>query len=88
MEKRSLLLVADPNNVQEVLNNLQTVSRTTSPVTAIVLTYEDEVKEIIGIPVVTALNDAAEYICREWVDEAMLASEKPTDEMEQLAFQS
>ena len=87
LKKRSLLLVADTANVQEVINNLQTVAQAASPVTAIVLTDGEAGGEINGIPVVTVLEDAAEYICREWVDEVMIASAKAANEMEPLTFQ-
>lgn len=87
LKKRSLLLVADKDNVREVLKNLQTVAQTSSPVTAIVLTDGEADSEINGIPVVAVLEEAAEYICREWVDEVMLASKKALDEMELLTFQ-
>lgn len=87
LKKRSLLLITDVNRVQEILENLQPVASTISPVTAIVLTDGESGNEVNGIPVVAALEDVAEYICREWVDEVMIASEKALDQMDLLAFQ-
>ena len=87
LEKHSLLLVADADNVKEVIANLQPVGQSVSPVTAIVLTDGEVGSEIDGIPVVTMLEDTAEYICRDWVDEVMIASEKAEEEMDLLAFQ-
>ncbi len=87
LTKRSLLLVTDTDKVQEVLNNLQTVVQPAGPVTAIVLADGEAGGEINGIPVVTSLEEAAEYICREWVDEVLLASEKDAEAMDLLAFQ-
>ena len=88
VEKHSLLLVADEANVYEVLNNLQMNGQQSKSVTAIVLAdCVASGTEIAGIPVVAGLEDAAEYICREWVDEVFVASEKAAAQMEVLAFQ-
>ena len=86
--KRSLLLVADEENIQEVLSNLQTAAQPNSTITGIVLADTDAVgSEIQGIPVVAALEDAAEYICREWVDQVLIATEKEVDQVAVLGMQ-
>ena len=88
VEKRSLLLVADADNVQDVLMNLQMEAQQVNPVTAIVLTACDVFPcEINGIPVVAKMDEAAEYICREWVDEVLIASEKEADQAARLGMQ-
>ena len=88
IKNRSLLLVADESNVREVLENLRTAPNQVNSVTSIVLTNCDAVgTEIDGIPVTSTLEDAAEYICREWVDEVMIASEDAVEQADLLELQ-
>ena len=88
MENRSLMLIADEENVHEVLVNAETDPQQARQITSIILTDGDAVGgEIGGIPVVAKLEDAADYICRKWVDEVLIASEKFGSDVERLATQ-
>ena len=70
-EKRSMILVCAEQDVETVLSrsNLEDEAE----FSGVVLTDRDAAGETVcGLPVVAALSDAAQYICREWVDEVFL----------------
>ena len=76
--KAAMVLVADEEQVPKVLKKV----RTTDDViyTGIVLSNRDGTgEEINGVPVVASLGTAADYICREWVDEVFVYPAQLTD---------
>lgn len=70
-KKRSMLLVSDENHISEVLAHVSDQDHFSY--SAVVLTNRDGTDEIInGLQVVSNLRNAADYICREWVDEVFI----------------
>ena len=68
---RTMLLVADESNVQSILRRSNAYEEMT--ITGVVLLNRDaEGETICGLPIVANLDDAAMYICREWVDEVFI----------------
>ena len=67
-EKRSMILVCAERDVITVLARTNTEDE--AGFAGVVLTDRDAAGEnVFGLPVVASLSDAAQYICREWVDE-------------------
>ena len=70
-KKRSMLLVTDESHIAEVLANVSDQDPFTY--SGVVLTNRDGTGEKIrGLKVVANLRKAADYICREWVDEVFI----------------
>ncbi len=70
-KKASMLLVADEQNVEEILDKAAPTDG--MEYTGIVLINRNGTgEEIGGIPVVAGMDDASDYICREWVDEVFI----------------
>ena len=66
--KNSMILVANEGVVEEVLRSGAPTDE--ARIIGVVLTDRDaEGESIAGLPVVANLDNAAQYICREWVDE-------------------
>ena len=66
--KNSMILVADEEAVEQVVANSAPADET--KIIGVVLTDRDaEGETVAGMPVVANLDNAAQYICREWVDE-------------------
>lgn len=85
VESRSLLLVTEAAKAPGMLDNLQLVGQM---VTALILTDGTaEQGDVSGVPVVAALDDAAEYICRTWVDEVLIASSEAEEQTRLLSEQ-
>ena len=76
--KASMILVADEKQAPEILRR----GNETNDVEykGIVLSNRDGTGEMIeGVPVVASLENAADYICREWVDEVFVYPVHLTD---------
>ena len=70
-EKRSMILVCAERDVETVLS--RSSSEDEAGFSGVVLTDRNATGETVcGLPVVAGLSDAAQYICREWVDEVFL----------------
>ena len=71
--RKSLVLITTRNRVEKVLPLIQKTNYGDFKITGVIL-MEEEVKEkeFDGIPVVSDRAGAAEYICRDWVDEVFL----------------
>ena len=66
-----MILVIDEANISTFLARSSTTEET--EVVGLVLTNRDAAGETVcGIPVVANMDDAAMYICREWVDEVFV----------------
>ena len=76
--KNTMILVADEASVEKVLKHSTALDD--FRFSGIVLSNRDGSGETIhGIKVVSALETAADYICREWVDEVFVYPEHLTD---------
>lgn len=67
-KKRSMLAVLKSENAQEMVGRLLKQPAEAYILKGIVLDRQTEKKEILGIPVVAAIEDVSDYICREWID--------------------
>ena len=76
--KASMILVADEKQVPEILANISAADYV--EYSGLVLSNRDGTGEIIkGVPVVGSLKTAADYICREKVDEVFIYPAHLTD---------
>ena len=76
--RRVLFLISDAQSVQPVLRQLQTDPLESFVVSGIVLVDRDAKGETVeGIPVTANLDEAAQYICREWIDEVLISVADP-----------
>ena len=76
--KASVVLVADEKQIPEILSHLKPTDDIRY--TGIVLSNRDGTgEEISGISVVSGLENAADYVCREWVDEVFIYPAHLTD---------
>ena len=72
--KSTMVVVADEDLVESLLSDMSPFGD--FDITGIVLTGRDGEGEIIaGIPVVGSMTNAAQYICREWVDEVFVCTD-------------
>lgn len=68
MDKRTMLVVSTPDRAEEILNRLKQDEISDYQIVGVVLTKQNGAESINGYPVVAALEQAADYICREWID--------------------
>ncbi len=72
--RRVIFLIADSKSVDPVLDQFQSYPLETFSITGIVLVDRDAQGERIrDIPVAANLDGAAQYICREWIDEVYIS---------------
>ena len=87
-EKRSILVVSSENTAASIVKNLVGNMNDSMRVAGIVLTDRDGTGEVIAdIQVVANLDDAARYICREWIDEVFLDDAHHTEKTAKLSRQ-
>ena len=68
--QRPILIVTDSANTLEILERMRQYSFIRFNLVGLVLADRDaKGEEIEGVPVVANLDDAADFLCREWVDE-------------------
>ena len=78
LDKRSMLLVADKDQVREVLERFKTYLGGTINISGIVLADSDvSGGKIEGVPIVCSLLNAPKYICREWIDDVYVCTMTP-----------
>lgn len=71
--KDSLLIITDNAHASESIEHVRKIYGMFH-IAGVILTDEDKTGEDIdGIPVVTSVENAAEYVCRAWVDEVFVA---------------
>ncbi len=76
--KSAMVLVAEEKQVPEILARVRSVDDVVY--SGIILSNRDGTdEEIDGVPVVASLETAADYICREWVDEVFVYPAQLTD---------
>ncbi len=69
---RSLLIFTEEKYAAEIIGDIQNDPLNTCSLRGIVLSDECGVTDVSGVPVVADLENAADFICREWVDEILL----------------
>lgn len=70
---RAVLLVADEASARDIMARFKAHPLENIGLRGLVLVDRDAVGEVIdGVPVVANLSDAAQYICREWIDEVYI----------------
>ena len=78
--KRSMLVVAAPDNAETILQRLGSDHLADFRITGLVLTEKSDQESVCGIPIVAEMDSAADFIVREWVDsvyiDAPLTNEK------------
>ena len=73
-KKRIMLLIADEESAQATIERIQKHTVEGISLSGLVLIERDAAGEsVAGLPVVTNIGDAAQYICREWIDEVYIA---------------
>jgi exopolysaccharide biosynthesis polyprenyl glycosylphosphotransferase len=74
--KRSLVIVSDrPDHIRNLILQLLERNYGEYTISGVILANKDEVEpgeQIEGIPIVAGREGAAEYLCRDWVDEVLL----------------
>lgn len=76
--KSTMILVADEHSVKKILKKASAMDD--FQYSGLILSNRDGTGETIqGIKVVSGLDNAADYICREWVDEVFVYPEHLTD---------
>jgi len=74
--RRVMLLISDQASAQETVERIQKFPMEGIKLRGLVLIERDAVGEIVaGLPVVANMDDVAQYICREWIDEVYFAVE-------------
>ena len=77
VKQRSMLVVADEAQAEQIIRNLERKANKFFTVTGVVIAGRDaEGESVAGVKVVANLAGAAEYVCREWIDEVFLSVEK------------
>ncbi len=72
-EARAMIVVTTSGIADKVLNTLKNNAIGTFKISGVVIVDKNLTgKKIKGIPVVAGVKDAADYICREWVDEVFV----------------
>ncbi len=67
-KKGRMLVVVTPENAEAILKRLSSDKLADYLITGVVLTEKSDSQTIGGFPIVADLEDAADYIVREWVD--------------------
>ena len=78
IEKRKMILVCCEEDVPRVLERSNSLNES-SFVGAVLTDRNAEGEMIHGLPVVARMQNAADYICREWVDEVFFYPESMAD---------
>ena len=69
---RSMIVVSDLESAPGLIESIRGYELSSIEIKGLVLTDSDE-KEVAGVPVVAPFDSAADYVCREWVDEIMVS---------------
>ena len=75
-KRRVMLLIADQASAQEAIARIQNHPMEGISLCGLVLIERDATGEsVAGLPVVANMDEVAQYICREWIDEVYIAVE-------------
>lgn len=83
---RSMLLVTDKASAEKAVVQLQQGDDDSLQLTGVVLT-DACAESVLGVPCVASIQDAAQYICREWVDEVLFCTEQSLPQTQKLLEQ-
>ena len=83
-KKYSMLVVMDPDMAAETLRTLTENNGDVYKVVGAVFTRKDKREEICGVPVVCDIEEASDYICREWIDAVYIGCSKVTPRIDKL----
>lgn len=76
--KESRIIVTEFDNVQNILDRLERNLFDNRKIKGMIIADRDATGTMIDdIPVLSSLEDAPEYICREWVDEVYISTAAP-----------
>jgi len=79
-KRRVMLLISDQSSAKEAIERIQNHPMEGISLCGLVLIDRDATGEsVAGLPVVTNMNEVAQYICREWIDEVYIAVENFDD---------
>ncbi len=76
--KYSMLAVLDPSIAEETLEQIAGSHGDIYKIVGLVFTRKDKRDSVCGIPVVCDMEEASEYVCREWIDSVYIGCEKVT----------
>jgi len=83
-KKYSMLVVVDPSMADETLENLTKNNGDCYKIIGIAFTRKDKREEVCSVPVVCDIEDASDYICREWIDAVYIGCTKVTPRIDKL----
>ncbi len=83
-KKYSMLVVVDPSMADETMKTLTENNGDVYKVVGAVFTRKDKREEICGVPVVCDIEEASDYICREWIDAVYIGCSKVTPRIDKL----
>lgn len=82
---RALLIVTSDDQAAEVVENVRSRNYGAYQITGLVISNRDLLGETIaGIKVVANMENVAEYVCREWVDEVFIGLPQQEQQPEEL----
>lgn len=83
--RRSMIIVADEAHVASYLESITKNAADMFQIAGVILTERDARGETVaGVSVVENLDTAADYICREWVDEIFIGEFQQNERVERL----
>ena len=83
-KKYSMLAVLDPELAEETLQSLTGNQGDIYRVVGLVFTKDDDRSEVCSVPVVSGIDGASEYICREWIDSVYIGCSRITPQIDKL----
>lgn len=84
-KRRSLIVITSKNSVKDDLQKLKNNNYQFLYIAGIMLYDDDRVGDSVeGIPVVANIDNFADYICRNWVDEVLIVYPSDTPNYEQI----
>ena len=81
--KSTMVVVLEPKSGAVILKRLLDYPLAKYQIIGIVFTEHCDKESLLGIPVVSDIEHAAEYICQEWVDEVYIDTSVRTKKVEQ-----
>lgn len=81
-KKCSMLAVLDPDLAEKTLEVIAGNNGDIFKIVGLVFTRKDKRTEVCGVPVVCDMDEASEYVCREWIDAVYIGVDKITPRIE------
>ena len=71
--KKSLLIITTEAEAENVIKEITSEASVECEITGVILLDSDNIdRRISGVPIVTEVENAASYICKNWVDEVLI----------------